>query len=179
MSIPDGDQNFYDAAPESVFCEKCQGIVDDAYFPNFLPLSKRARSLDIFTTYDGKTIVSERGAVFFKKMFRESCDLHLIKSDMPIYLMKPLLVADFDSVRRGTRFSDICVKCHKYVEVVGATPCFLRQSEPLNHGLYRTNVEFGTSRRRNPLILVGADDLLIMKKFKPYGGGLVLKPITS
>jgi hypothetical protein len=175
----DGDQDFYENAPASVFCPTCGSVVDKTYLPTFLKLSRKARSQDIFATYDGKTLVSERGAHFFRHAFGESCELRSINADVPIYVLTAKQVVQFDSDRRETRFSNWCLKCRSYEGVHGATPCFLKVIEPLEHGLYRTDLEFGYKSSKHPLLIVGATDAKTMQSFKPHGGGLYLESIEA
>lgn len=179
ISITDGDIDFYQDAPASCFCHRCKGILDNSFVPNKLKLSRKARVNDIFATYDGKTIVSERLAQFIKHHFTDSCELIRLNAEVPLYLLNPIPVVNFDPVRRETIFETRCDVCGLYEGVYGATPAFLKFSEPLPHGMYKTDIEFGSSAARHSLIIFGASDKTLVQSFKFYGSGIHLREIES
>ncbi len=179
ISVTDGDIDFYQDAPGSCFCPKCKGILDNTYLPEKLRLSKKARVNDIFATYDGKTLISERAALFFKASFGDSCVLTCISAENPLFLVNPIPVIPFDAVRRETIFEERCDLCGFYQGVYGAKPAFLKRYEPLPHGVYKTDIEFGSSAARHPLIIFGAPDKQLIKSFKFHGSGIHLREIES
>lgn len=179
ISVTDGDIDFYQDASESCFCKKCKGILVNSYLPEKLRLSRKARVNDIFATYDGKTLVSERAALFFKSNFGDSCLLTKISADVPLFLMNPVSVIPFDAIRRETIFEERCDACGFYEGVYGATPAFLKLSEPLPHGVYKTDIEFGSSAARHPLVIFGAPDKQLVKTFKFHGSGIHLQEINA
>jgi hypothetical protein len=179
ISITDGDIDFYQDAPDACFCPKCKGVLDNSFSPAKLRLSRKARVNDIFATYDGKTLVSERAAHFFKSNFMDFCELTRLDGEIPLYLLNPIPVVPFDPIRRETIFEDRCDACGFYEGVYGATPAFLKLTEPLPHGMYKTDIEFGSSARRNALIIFGASDKALIKKFKFHGSGVHLREIES
>lgn len=86
----------------------------------------------------------------------------------------------FDSERRQTKFVDYCETCGQYAQVAGATPAFLKTvSEPINDGIFRTDVVFGSYRRKHPLVIIGLETKKLIQKarfsgrsFRPvYGAG--------
>ena len=177
----DGDLDFYDGAPEDLFCPVCRSVLDKTYLPASLKLSRKARSMDIFATYDGKRLISERAAVFFRHHFADSCKITKlnVEDETPIYILESIISVEYDFVRRKTEFINLCKLCGNYEAIIGATPAFLKSHPPLAHGLYRTDIEFGSNNAKHPLLFLGVGDDKLIKSFKPHGRGLDLEKIVS
>lgn len=180
LSLPDSDVVFYASAPSSLFCESCETVLVKTYLPlENLLLCRLARSHDLFFTDDSKVLISERAALFFRREFSESAVVTRVKAKTPLFLLESRKIVNLDPIKRGVEFVDLCTKCGGYRGAYGATPCFFKMPVPLPHGLYRSDLEFGTGKYKSPLLIFGADDAAIFKKFKPHGGGgIVLNPIN-
>ena len=167
--------HYFEEAPESFFCSSCGCVIDQGYIPKRL-LHLKKKINDFTYTYDGRPIV--------KKQFREFCE-HIYPSDIQftevneypslfmIHIMNKLV---FDSKRRKTLFEDYCNTCMQYVQVAGATPGFLRNTEnPIQRGFFHTDVEFGSYKEKNTMIIVGIETKteLIKRNFT----GLEFRPI--
>lgn len=112
---------------------------------------------DLFSTYDSRTIVSNRFKAFCEaKEVKGTCFFPLNPKGT-LYLFTATDILEFDSERRGTRFVDKCGTCEKFKSVVGATPAYLKELPTDPHPtFYRSDLEFGSGREKNPLLFVNA-----------------------
>ncbi len=78
-------------------------------------------------------------------------------------------VIKFDTIRRETRFLEFNPSCNEYNETVGANPVCLTDNAVLPDGFYRTDVEFGRSYAKSPVIIVGLETGLKLKEQKFNG----------
>jgi len=49
---------------------------------------------------------------------------------------------------------DYCKSCEQFESIIGATPAYLKGLSSLDKGFYRTDIEFGSSSEKSPLIIV-------------------------
>jgi len=61
----------------------------------------------------------------------------------------------FDTKRRKTRFGPRCDVCGHYEWVAGATPAFVTTNQILPNGVFKSDLEFGGSVGRSPLLIIG------------------------
>jgi hypothetical protein len=66
-------------------------------------------------------------------------------------------VVSFDAKSRRTRFINCCAVCGNYDEVIGATPAYLEVPGPLEDGIFRSDLLFGSGNAKHPLIIVGLE----------------------
>lgn len=110
---------------------------------------------DVSYSYDGVLIVSQK----FKSVY-ESEGLKGLSFDPMFggfFRIRPLNEVVFDVERRKTRYINQCSVCQHYESVVGASPVFLKVSELSSKEFVRTDVEFGTSDEKHPLVLCGVE----------------------
>ena len=126
--------------------------------------------------YDGRLIVSQKFKDFHDRHGCGPAEFRLVNRRRRWYMFRPTRVLEYDTERRGTRFMKYCAVCGRHEEVAGANPVFLRNVRGLiGDGFYRNDVEFGSSREKEPLLIVGPATytLLLKEKLK----SLELSPI--
>ena len=73
---------------------------------------------------------------------------------------------------------DYCSVCGQYESVVGATPVYVRNVRgPISGGVYRTDLEFGSGREKEPLVIMGLATYPLLMKEKLKGLEFELRPI--
>jgi hypothetical protein len=157
----DNNASFFDGAPKSVFCPKCDSVIKPDYRPTRLDIAEKG-STDLSFTTDGRPIVSEHFKVTCENNGYE-IDFFLLDGEKHVYLPSPRRTVRFDATRRKTRFVDKCPLCGRYESVVGATPAFLDEPDGVGRGIYRTDLEFGSGREKFPMIVVGSVAMQILE----------------
>jgi hypothetical protein len=122
-----------------------RGWIDPGFKPGRI-------DLDASYTYDGYLIVSER---FRSLAAGDGVRFHELPSAPGFYSVVVDNVVQFDTARRRTTFERRCRECDRFFVVAGATPVFLKVTEPLPDTLHRTDIEFGTGDEQHPLIIIG------------------------
>lgn len=149
---PDNDTHMW-ASPE-VTCPACGcSTVPVATNPEF---RLKKHKLDVSFTYDGACIVSSA----FKDLCANEAGAQFqsLLKEPGFYRFMASQVVPFDAERRSTRFERLCAQCHNYESVVGATPAYLKGvSSPLQRGVYRTDLSFGSGNEKSPLLIVSPD----------------------
>jgi hypothetical protein len=153
MSEDDGGAFFFSDRKSTIFCPICGTLLDRAYLPQGVSPRKR---LDICSTYENRILVNDR--------FRRWCVEHItsalvfrqVNSNPAYYHLEPVEIVRFDSVRAKTRFLDKCSRCGNYESVVGIDPPGLLDVHgPIEEGMFRTDLEFGSRWEKSPLIVIG------------------------
>ena len=124
---------------------------------------------DVASTYDNHSIVSLKFKEFCERVRIKDLDFVKVNESPPLYDLRPRLVLPFDAARRETLFENYCRTCDQYESVVGAVPVFLKGiTGPIDNGIYRTNIEFGSGRAKTPMIIVGVKtkERMQLEKFK-------------
>lgn len=153
-------------------CPVCGMVINHEWIdPNFD--LRGANERDISYTYDGYLIVSDR---FLDVAARYGARYVELPSAPGYYSLLVDEVVRFDSLRRNTRFKNLCTECRRFESVAGATPVFLVDSHPLPDRLLRTDVEFGSGDSKSPLILMGLSLANTLRKASLKGVELV--PVT-
>jgi len=135
-------------------CGSCGYLIDRSAVDPQLRI--RRRSFDLSSTYDGVNIASLRFKEHVQRVRYAGVDFLPLPADPDFFVIRPQTTVPFDSARRRTRFEKPCPACGQYESVVGVTPPFLRQSNPLSDGFFRTDLEFGSGDAKSALLLVGA-----------------------
>lgn len=143
-----------DGVPHAATCPTCGRKTDSEYVnPNF---KAKRRTWDISATYDGYHLVSTRFREFCQKQGYDGVTFVPLPADTGYFVLRLANVLPFDSLRRRTRFEDPCPTCGGFYNVIGATPVCLRGvTEPIQDGLFRSDVEFASGPEQHPLILAG------------------------
>lgn len=169
LSLRDADAHFYEDAPKKIFCEECGSVLDRNYIPTTLKLHS-GKLRDLGSTYDNQAIYSKR----FKDHCEEAkyaVDFWTINSALLAFHFRPKQSLRFDAVRRKTKFSP-CPRCNGYYEVIGATPIFLLDvATPVQRGIFRTDLEFGSFSSKGPVIVVGVETKAELARRKLTGVG--------
>jgi len=138
-------------------CIKC-GRKTDQHFvdPNF---RLRNTKMDIGSTLDGYTIVSERFRSFCADIAISGVEFRALPSCPKHYWLILREVLEVDVPRSlGVRFLYYCECCGKYAGVFGTARLRFKGIEsPIARGIYRTDLEFGQAHDQSPVIVVGTE----------------------
>ncbi len=135
-------------------CGSCGYLIDRSAVDPEVRIQRR--SFDLSTTYDGVHVASLRFKEHVRRMLYIGVNFLPLPADPEFFVIRPQTIVAFDSVRRRTRFEKLCPACGQYESVVGVTPPFLKQSDPLSNGFFRTDLEFGSGDAKGALLLVAA-----------------------
>ena len=150
-------------------CEACGGLLNKWEEP-LKGLVINRRQFDLSATYDGVVVAS--GA--FKKVYDEACLKGLffrtLPTDPEFYAIQATRTVPFDYERRKTRFMKRCSVCEQFESVIGATPVLLKPESRFGElEFVRTDLEFGDSDGKHPLILCGAVAKRALERHKLQG----------
>jgi hypothetical protein len=134
----------------------------------------RRKAPDYSTTYDGHYIVSERFRQFCRRQKYTGLEFGQFKNDPNHFDLQVEPVIPFDAKRRETRFIKLCQVCGNYESVVGAYPSYLKCSDPLPDGFYRSDLLFASGDEKHPVFYVGAETKEKLKRARLTG--LELEP---
>ncbi len=163
----DNGAYYFREAPDEVFCPDCGSVIDRDYTPRTLGRVKPI--YDVSSTYDNHRIVSLKFKEFCERVRIKNLDFVKVTESPLLYDLRPRLVLQFDATRRKTRVENYCRTCDQYEAVAGATPVFLTGiTSPIEEGIYRTDIEFGSGREKNPLKIIGVktQERMQLEKFK-------------
>jgi hypothetical protein len=174
LSSPDIDAHFYENAPSSTFCPLCNSVLDRDYIPPKIKLYG-GNLPDLGGTYDGQAMCSSRFKLFCEA---EKLDVDFYEIDMgkSFYHFKPRNALKYDALRRKTRFINLCTSCGNFAEIIGSIPVFFAEIfEPVQVGIYRTDMEFGSGSQKSFKVIIGLTtrEKMVAQKFR----GCTLLPI--
>jgi hypothetical protein len=157
---------FFEDRRAAIFGRNCGTLLDRTYLPSrVLPLKR----YDICATSDGRVLVSERFKHWCGQQSYHGLRFRKVSEQPPYYDFEPTDTVEFDAQRAGTRFEDKCSICGNFESVVGTYPLGLRNvTSPLQHGFFRTDLEFGSRWEKSPLIMVGirTKEAMKIEKFR-------------
>ncbi len=145
-------------------CPVCHNTIEQ--IPNMM-YKVRKRKGDMFCTYDGFTIVTEK----FKQFCEERKYPHLIFTPFVkspgYYFFLPQDIYQLDYERRHVKFIDRRDCCGCYDEVIGATPGYKARSfsMPTNDFICRAEYLFASYGGKGPVLIAGLDTAVEMKKY--------------
>jgi hypothetical protein len=158
-------------------CPKCGRKIDPNYInPHF---RLRKKSMDIGSTYDGYTIVSNRFMEFCIAIKLTGVEFVPLPSQPDHYWFRvhnSLKVDRENSV--GLRLMNFCDGCQTYAGVFGTSGLrFSDVKSTIPSGIFRTDLEFSQAHEQHPIFLVDTNlaALLKIQKFK----GLCLSELSS
>ncbi len=174
LNITDNDSYMYGSGsqlfeilPKSHVCPFCSYKKSLDWDNPFFELKKPY--FDFSYTYDGICIVSQKVRDFiFRFHYENDIELVKLKKFPDFYTFLPRRSIAFDSVRRKTKFKNLCKVCGFYESVIGATPVFLKDVLiPFEKGFYKTDLQFGSGNEKSPILLVSPQtkEELISEKF--------------
>ena len=172
LDAPDNDSFMLGGDMPHPACPECGFKTNPEWIdPSFRPTRTR---YDASYTYDGYLIISE---AFRAVVAGPGVVCVPLPSAPGFYSVVVQDMVPFDSVRYGTEFEDWCDECRRFTTVAGATPVFLKVSEPLEDKLFRTDVEFGTGDEQHPCVIMGAG--LAQRLRDARFAGPALLPVTG
>lgn len=164
LLIYDGVAEFFEDRRGPIFCRNCGTLLDKAYLPNGVLPRKR---YDICASSDGRVLVNERFKHWCDQQSLNGLRFRKVNEQPPYYVFEPSNTIRFNAERAGTRFENKCRICSNFESVVGTYPLGLRDiTSPLENGLFRTDLEFGSRWEKSPLIVVGTRTKELMKQAK-------------
>lgn len=154
---------FYENAPDSVFCPACRDIVDPEYVPQ--NLAARAVNSDMVFTRDGHDVTSQKFRDFCHRIGIPKLDLIKVNETPLLYDLRPRAVITYDVDCGPPRFENKCSQCGRYESVIGPKYSCLKGAEfPILEGIYRTDLEFASGQEKHPIIIVGLATAELIKK---------------
>jgi len=160
--------DFYEGAPESVFCPRCQDPVDSDYAPADLGVTWMHP--DIVFTCDGHDVVSQKFKDFCVRMALPDIDFVRINGTPPLYDFRVKAAVTYDVDCGPPRFERQCPNCGRYESVVEPVYSCLKGIDlPVMRGLYRTDLEFASGREKHPILIVGLETADQFRKEKLKG----------
>ena len=141
--------------PAGVLCSECECVIDHDYIPKRVSIR---RPYDVACTYDKHTIVNEAFKQFCEKEELTGVEFVLVNERRRLYLLRLHNVLRFDAQHSSTRFGKVCNKCGQHEFVVGFEPTRLCEvTKPIEHGLYRSDLLFGSTYARTPINFAGIE----------------------
>ena len=144
-------------------CPKCGRKLDADYVdPNFRLCKK---SMDISSTYDGYTIVSEKFRLFCKSQAISGIEFIGLPMQTEHYRLVVRNIIEIDKTNSvGIRYLYYCDRCRSYAGVFGTGGVRFKGIEsPITQGIYRTDLEFAQAHEQCPVIVVGTEVAAAMK----------------
>jgi hypothetical protein len=147
-------------------------LYKDTYEYNQLPssLKMKKKKLDIGSTYDGFTIVSERLKLLCEQNNFKGLEFIQLPNDSNFYLFRVHNVLEFDAVAKKVSFEKFSKEYGKYQWIHGATPVCLKNKQSVSEGtIYRTDIFFGAGVRKSPVLMVGIETKNLLYSWKLKG----------
>jgi hypothetical protein len=173
LSAHDGEAFFFEDRESRIFCPICGTLLAKDFLPRRV---KPRKKWDISSTYENRTIVTEKFKVWCETQSFQAVRFRPVNEEPRYYSFEPLRVLQFDP--RRARFDNRCAVCGNYESVIIAGPLTLLEiPAPVEHGFFRTDLEFGSRWEKTPLIVVGMQTKNLMEQeafqhiyFKPIEG---------
>ena len=160
--------DFYEGAPDSVFCPRCQDPVDSDYAPADLGVTVMHH--DIVATADGHDIVSQKFKDFCVRIALPNISFVRVNRTPPLYDFRVGQVITYDMDCAPPRLEKQCPNCDRYESVVGPVfSCLKGIDFPILRGLFRTDLEFASGREKRPILIVGLETADLFRKEKLKG----------
>ena len=176
MFAKDGNVSFYSNVLDEKFCKNCDSCLDRGFAP--ISIEPSDSNLDAFYTYDGKLIVSQKFKDFCVRQSYSDLIFINVNKLRSLYYFQATNVVRFDAKRSETVLENYCTVCNQYESVAGVSPGYLQNiTEPLPEGFFRTDLEFGSGREKEPQIIVG--NQTYEKILKEKLQGVEFEPIES
>ena len=156
ISGPDNGLSWFANAPPDIFCQGCNRVQDDLYVPPRIGRSKILERYPLSYTYDGRALARTDFLDFLRTLNPPQTLIARGDWDIGVFELSSALEVPFDFEKRKTSFGANCQQCGKPLEIVGASPGFLRGIESLPDYLFRTDLEFGRGAALHPLLIVGS-----------------------
>ncbi len=153
-------------------CQKCGRKTD----PNFVnpDFNLRKKKMDISSTYDGYTIVSERFREFCVSQKLTNVEFVSLPSQVGHYWLRPHIILEIDCTKSlDIKFLYYCDSCKAYAGVFGPMGLrFVGIESIIPYGLYRSDIEFAQSHEQSCLKIVSPELAASIKSQKFKGACL-------
>jgi hypothetical protein len=160
---------FFDGSePPGVLCPNCGTCLNYGYSPQKINIDP-SQMYDISYTHDLRRLFSRKFVRYCLDELKSEDSFTVIDAGgTELFYLMPSRVLEFDSDRRRTRFEEPCGVCGGFESVVGARPSFLKNSEQLGPGIFRSDLAFSSGKSKFPLFFVGAEwkERLASQKFR-------------
>jgi hypothetical protein len=147
-------------------------LYKNTYEYNQLPasLKMKKKKLDIGSTYDLFTIVSERFKLLCKQNNFKGLEFTQLPNDSNFYLFRVNNVLEFDTEKGLINCEKFSKEYGKYQWIHGGSPVCLKSKQPVPEGtIYRTDVFFGAGVRKSPIKMVGIETKKLIESWKLKG----------
>lgn len=177
-AISDEERTFFDwrflkdGKQHPATCPKCGRKTDLDYIdPNF---HLHKKNMDVGSTYDGHTIVSEKFKSFCESQALRGIEFIKLPSHPQHYCLAIHNVLEVDTSKSsGIRFLYYCAKCESYAGVFGISGLQFKGIESaIPEGMHRTNLEFAQAHEQHPVIIVSTELAAAIKAAKLKGVSL-------
>lgn len=174
-ALTDEERKFFDwrflknGAQHPATCQKCGRKTEHEYIdPNF---KLKKKSMDIGSTYDGYTIVSEKFKIFCESHSITGIEFIELPSQPKHYWLVVRNTLEVDTAQSlGMRFLYYCDECKHYAGVFGTSGLRFKGVEStILQGIYRTDLEFAQAHQQHPVIVVGVEVAAEIKSAKLKG----------
>jgi hypothetical protein len=160
----DNGSCFFDKSDKSLpICKKCGYVTDFDYIsPN---IKLKVIKYDISSTYDNRTIVSNKFKIFCDDNKFTGVLFHELPKNPEFYKMTISNIIKVDTDKSNLRYYKFCDECGNYESVTPAIPVYLKEVKvPLLDGFYATDIHFASGNEKCPLKIVGVNTYEIMRK---------------
>lgn len=132
-------------------CRSCGRKIETNYLnPNF-KLNKKRMSLS--ATYDGYVIASKKFKTFVEQKGFSNILFRSLPSVKGHYQFITNNVLKYDMESRYLKLEDFCDSCKSYCSITSPAAVLADVCKPLEKGIYRTDLEFGTSYEQTPILI--------------------------
>ncbi|MCX7113690.1 MAG: hypothetical protein NTX45_27140 [Proteobacteria bacterium] len=124
------------------------------------------KNYDVSFTFDGFLIGSQKFLSILSELSLEGYSANKINQD-PRYKTNYFKIEfnkiiHIDCLKAKPQIGPICKQCGQNKYVVGAHDYYLENSPRLDHGLFRTDLEFGDGFEKSPIIVVGIESAKLL-----------------
>lgn len=160
---PDECKDMYKTLPPNI-CPVCHTPLKREINPNFIVSNKRSC---LRYTYDSFCIVTEDFKNFCTLNHYPNLEFKEFPKSPGNYYFTPLDIFPLDPIRQKIKFEECCSSCGGFKGAYGSSPGFKSKNFtlPSNDFIYRSDIEFGSEEKKSPLIIVGLETEIKMKKF--------------
>ena len=151
---PDIKAYFFEGAPTGIVCPGCNACLDRSYIPASLHVHERVR-YNFGYTWDHQQLFSKSLIEIITGSSKHCGEVSQIPDSGGYFRLTILETIAFDAERRKTKFGPRCEVCEQYKWVAGATPAFVTTNQILPDEIFKSDLEFGGSVGRSPLLIIG------------------------
>ncbi|TGJ98362.1 hypothetical protein EHQ53_01150 [Leptospira langatensis] len=150
-------------------CETCGSKKSFDYVNPDFKLKRGVYDLSI--TYDGYLIASQRFKDFCVRKDFSGIQFERIRHDVSFYILRINNVLHLNESKMTHRKTNFCSSCNEYSSIVKpGTLHFSENIDEVENSLFESNIHFGSSHEKHPLILATSDivDEFAIEGFKGY-----------